>query len=410
MPSLSNLIPATSSDFAGRDFEEFPQDIFSQPNVNWLILSHNKLREVPPSIKMFGRLTRLALNDNRIEVVTPLIGELSSLTWVDLTRNRLSFLPYEMGKLKNLTGLGLSENDFTEIPECVLRLHSLKKFGFFSNRLVAIPKDIHCLRGLVKVDLSNNLIEELPDEFCELTNLTWLNLSNNKIARLPAGLNKLVNLEELGLGSNLLEEVPDISALTRLRILPLFKNRIKRVNLKTDSLPRIEKLDFSDNEVCEFPTQVIYMKGLRYLNFKNNKIREINFNDVDPTVISNISMIDVSDNLLTYIPLKFFKTFSNITTIRMNNNPFRYHQNIRPKTVPSLLGLCYAKIFNLKGCVGEVWINTKFRKSLNTCDGCGKTFFNEPYERYNLSSLGDGNTFVVKKILCSCLCYKREYK
>lgn len=395
----------TSIDYSKRNLEAIPFNIINV-KINWLIISDNKIKEIPDAIQNLTALTRIAANDNRIRHISPMIIRLKELNWIDLTRNRLRELPEGFHTLQKVTGLGLSENDFEKIPECIFKMTNIKKFGFFSNRVKYIPPDIKYLKNLVKIDLSNNQLSSLPEEFCELTNLNWLNLSNNKLKKLPANMNKLVNLEELGLGMNQLEEIPDIGNLHRLRILPVFKNKIKKVSTSLAGLKSIEKLDFSDNAITEFPTQILEIPTLRYLNLKSNKIKMIHAGLVDG-IKSKITMLDLSDNLLPHIPLKFFKIFPNISTIRINDNPYVYSKNKIPPQ-PSLLEMCYSKCLNTR-YNAPPWITNVFKKVM-VCDVCDKYYVKSPYVVYCLSSINEGFTFVVEKMVCSSKCYKAETK
>lgn len=399
------MTEVTSADYSKQGYHEIPKIAYATP-INWLILSDNRIREIPESIKELKTLSRLALNDNRIEEIHPGIGALVGLTWIDLTRNRLRSLPDEMANLKKVSGLGLSENNFSEIPRCIFKMTNLRKFGFFSNKIRRIPKDIRFLVNLIKIDLSNNEICSLPDEFCELRSLNWLNLSNNKLQRLPDAISNLTQLEELGLGANCLTELPDMSSLKKLRILPVFKNQLTCVNQSISHLSSIEKLDFSDNSISEFPSHIVGIKTLKYLNLKSNRISRID-SRLFRNQVSSVSIIDVSDNLLSCIPLKFFKTFPNVTVIRVGENPFVYHES-KPAPSPALTELCYNKCLNMRyKC--ESWIRRRY-PGVNSCDSCSKLFTTQAHLGYSLSSIGDGNTFVVEKMLCSYTCYKNEYK
>lgn len=250
-------------DLSKNNLSEIP---ITYRRVHWLILSNNNLINIK-NIQYYKDVTRLALNDNYLIRLESGINALANLNWLDLTRNRLSELPFI--NLKNLNGLGLSENNFDRIPSCVFNLINLRKFGFFSNRLKVISPLIGNLINLTKLDLSNNHIKALPKELFGLKKLTWLNLSNNQIKSVD-GINNLVQLEELGLGNNQIEEV-DIT-LNNLKILPLFNNKIQKIRIR---MCRIEKLDFSDNQIEHFDWRVLECKKLRYLNLKNNKIKEI---------------------------------------------------------------------------------------------------------------------------------------
>lgn len=371
-------------------------------DTNWLILSDNRLRRVPREIRMLRQLSRLALNDNQIEEIDSEIGQCAGITWIDLTRNRLRALPAEMGQLTRISGLGLSENEFEEIPECIYRLRNLRKFGFFSNKVARISPGIKNLRSLVKVDLSNNRLESLPDEFCTLVNISWLNLSNNKLRRLPAGISRLTRLEELGLGVNELTELPDMSPLTSMRILPIFRNKIAKIHASLLMLRSIEKLDFSDNLITEFPIAAIHNPSLRYLNLRNNRIESISPH-IFTNVLSSINMIDISENRLRYLPYKFFKAFAETTTIRLGSNMYEKRGSIVP-AAHSLMQICFTKILG-RNCKVDPWISNIFKRR-NVCDYCKAAFVTDPFFVYCHSYLDNDHQFVIEKMLCSVRCMR----
>jgi len=372
-------------------------------DVNWLILSDNKIRRVPSEIRSLKNLNRLALNDNRIEEIDRGIGECTALSWMDLTRNRLHHLPAELGALTRISGLGLSENLFETIPDCVYKLRNLRKFGFFSNRITSVAPDIQNLKSLVKLDLSNNRIESIPVEFCTLVNLSWLNLSNNRLRSLPAEINNLKRLEELGLGMNELVELPNMSSLSMLRILPVFKNSLRSIHSSLLGLRSIEKLDFSDNEIAEFPYAALQNPSLRYLNLRNNRISEISSQLVQDC-LSPITMIDISENRLAFLPYKLFKAFGQHTTIRLGSNPYEKRPS-RVSEEQSLLQICFTKILNEKNSL-DPWLSRMFAKR-HVCDQCRCSFVVEPCYSYGYSYLDREHQFVVEKMLCSVGCLRR---
>ncbi|KAI5168434.1 hypothetical protein PAEPH01_0126 [Pancytospora epiphaga] len=394
-----------STDLSRKGLCEIPMAKI-KTDTEWLILSDNKLKKISREIRHLQNLSRLALNDNQIDEIEPEISACTGITWIDLTRNRLKALPETMGELTRISGLGLSENEFETIPECVYKFKNLRKFGFFSNKIASISPSIRNLRNLVKVDLSNNRLESLPDEFCLLVNISWLNLSNNRLKSLPLGITRLTKLEELGLGTNNLTELPDISTLSRLRILPVFKNKIKTVHPSICRLKSIEKLDFSDNQITEFPSEAIYNPTLKYLNLRNNQISKISpfiFNGC----ISSITMIDVSENKLKYLPYKLFKTFREITTVRLGLNAYECMAPVIPSQ-QSLMQICFTRILH-KNYAVDPWINNIFKRQ-NVCDYCKASFVTDPYFFYAISYLDNDYQFVVEKMLCSSRCMRMTDK
>lgn len=389
-------------DFSKQSLVDIPSEKIRN-DVNWLILSDNRIRKIPAEIRNFKNISRLALNDNRIEEISGAIGECFGISWMDLTRNRLKDLPLELGQLTRISGLGLSENEFEKIPDCVYKLRNLRKFGFFSNKITWISPEIKNLRNLVKLDLSNNKLENIPIEFCSLLNLSWLNLSNNKLKKLPMEMNSLKRLEELGLGMNELEELPDMSNLNSLRILPVFKNKLKSIHPSLMSLKSIQKLDFSDNEITEFPYLALANPSLRYMNLRNNKLSEIKATEI-PEGHSTITMIDISENRLSYLPFKLFKAFSQHTTIRLGSNPYVKKESWIPEE-QSLLQLCFTKILNEKNKI-DPWMSRIF-KNKHVCDLCRCRFVLDPCFSYTYSYLDSNHQFVVEKMLCSIRCLRK---
>lgn len=397
------------AEIVSTDFSKCNLDEIQYTEINfktsWLIISDNRLRKIQDDIKNLKFLTRLAANDNRISDISPKICNLTNLTWVDFTRNKLKSIPKDFHNLQKVTGLGLSENEFDEIPKNIFKMVNLRKFGFFSNKVKIIHRDIRLLKNLIKLDLSNNFIRHLPEEICELTYLNWLNLSNNKLESLPNNMNKLVHLEELGLGMNKLTKLPKLDKLLKLKILPLFKNNLTEVEDSLRYCRSIEKLDFSDNKLKKLPDFLLKLTSLRYLNCKGNLIEHIDDENLE-YINSKINMIDLSENLLTSVPFKFFKVFSNLTTIKLEDNPYKFTKNVMPKRI-SLLEKCYNNLMNININISPS-INILFTR-VRICDLCEKYFVNDPYLIYNSNSLEEDNfIFVVEKTCCSIRCYRKE--
>lgn len=202
---------------------------------------------------------------------------------------------------------------------------------------------------------------------------------------------------------NELEELPDISNLNSLRILPVFKNRLKHIHPSLLSLRSIEKLDFSDNDITEFPYMSMYNPSLRYINLRNNKISQIQSSKILDG-LSSITMIDISENRLSHLPFKLFKSFSQHTTIRLGSNPYEKKAS-KIAEEQSLLQICFTKILNEKNKL-EPWINRMF-KTRHACDICKCHFVVEPCYSYTYSYLDSDHRFVVEKMLCSIRCLRK---
>lgn len=179
-----------------------------------------------------------------------------------------------------------------------------------------------------------------------------------------------------------------MSTLTRLLILPVFKNC---------QLKSIEKLHFSDNLTTEFPAEAIYNPTLKYLNLRNNQIRQISpfvFNGS----LSSITMINISENKLKYLPYKLFKAFRQITTVRPSSNVYECVHFV----VPHSRDLCFTRVLHKNHAV-DPWMSNIFKEQ-NICLYCKASFVTDSYLFYAVSYLDNDYQFVIEKMLCSARC------
>ena len=136
---------------------------FARRDLQRLFASRNKIVEVPPAIKILGRLVELWLSDNRLEELPAEIGCLSGLRTLHLRNNSLKTLPEELSDCGSLVTVTLSRNRLGKLPV---------SFGFLTN--------------LTSLWLDNNQLTELPETFGGLAKLRGrrLRLNNNPDLRL----------------------------------------------------------------------------------------------------------------------------------------------------------------------------------------------------------------------------------
>ncbi len=167
----------------------------------------------------------------------------------------------------------------------------------------------------------------------------------------------------------------------------------------------IEKLDFSDNLIDEFPFEALKSQKLKYLNLRSNRISLISSDFIDTSITNNISMIDISDNKLRHLPYKFFKIFPQSTNVRLGNNPYCLNSAIIPSEY-SLTEICISKMLRTNKVL-DSWVDRKYGKK-NVCDFCDCKFVVNPYHFYIESFFDPENKFVVEKTLCSFRCLNIE--
>jgi Leucine-rich repeat (LRR) protein len=98
-------------------FTVFPIELWQFPNLQYLDLSKNEIRDIPDSINAFQNLQVLHLSRNNIEYMPRTIGDLSNLRILEVNQNDLYLLPPQLGKLGQLQVLDLWDNNISRFPE-----------------------------------------------------------------------------------------------------------------------------------------------------------------------------------------------------------------------------------------------------------------------------------------------------
>ena len=145
--------------------------------IKQLNLSYNWLTSLPFSIAVCLRhCTKLDLQQNNIKSIPSLILELPSVKELILSHNRISELPNALWSA-SLIQLDLSYNELKTLPVCATELcaDSMKVLRLEYNHLRKVPKCVCFLHNLNTLDLSHNPeILVLPVDLGRLRELTQL--------------------------------------------------------------------------------------------------------------------------------------------------------------------------------------------------------------------------------------------
>ncbi|KAG5284714.1 hypothetical protein AALO_G00029680 [Alosa alosa] len=204
------------------------------PNVTWLSLKSNAIRELSDDIfSEYSQLQRLFLQNNRIENVS---GRAFS-------------------GLHKLRKLLLSQNYITSLSAGVFRdLHRLRWLILDHNPLQSISEDMFIgLKSLMFLSLVNTSLTRLPDSsLCHhMPFLSWLDLAENHLDTITSvTLRDCSELTALTFRDNMIKTVPENSfqSLSELVELDLSCNRILELsNITFKSLNSLLKLNISYN-------------------------------------------------------------------------------------------------------------------------------------------------------------------
>ncbi len=106
--------------FKSNLIEKFDEDVLPE-GVSWLILTDNRLTNLPRSIGKLTRLQKCALAGNRLETLPDEMAACRNLELLRLSANRLESIPSWLWNLPKLSWLAFSGNPCSANPQFELR-------------------------------------------------------------------------------------------------------------------------------------------------------------------------------------------------------------------------------------------------------------------------------------------------
>ncbi|WP_458128035.1 leucine-rich repeat-containing protein kinase family protein [Pseudomonas sp. Z2-11] len=145
-------------DLSGNQLDTLPDDLYRLPRLRVLFCSDNCFTELPECLGRCSALTMIGFKANRIEHVTaqalpPL------LRWLILTDNRVSQLPDELGHRPHLQKLMLAGNRLQQLPESLAQCHRLELLRIAANQLTELPSWLLELPSLSWLAYAGNPLE-----------------------------------------------------------------------------------------------------------------------------------------------------------------------------------------------------------------------------------------------------------
>lgn len=122
----------------GNQLSQLPDDLGRLTRLRVLFCSNNLFTEVPASVGQCPRLSMVGFKSNRIERL-PAAALPPLLRWLILTDNRLQQLPEALGDCLQMQKLMLAGNRLTSLPDSLARLHQLELLRLSANCLEHLP-------------------------------------------------------------------------------------------------------------------------------------------------------------------------------------------------------------------------------------------------------------------------------
>ncbi len=123
--------------------------------------SFNLFTEVPAAFKNCEKLYMLGLKGNQLEKFDEDILPLS-ISWLILTDNRLDELPRSIGKLTKLRKFPLAGNQLTSLPDAMSNCRELELIRLSANQFEELPKWLLMLPKLAWLAFSGNPCSTAP--------------------------------------------------------------------------------------------------------------------------------------------------------------------------------------------------------------------------------------------------------
>ncbi|XP_017632794.1 receptor-like protein 7 [Gossypium arboreum] len=228
----------------------FPEFLKSQENLEYLVLSNNKISDAIPNWVWKKRLRYLNLANNHLSSLDQLLPDQSSTS------------------------------SQTSLPRPICNSSQLMFFNASHNNLGGlIPNCLGKMNALNLLDLQRNNFSGMLPKFSKATQLQILKVSENRLeGKLPRSLAECTQLEVLDVGNNMMNDTFPfwLEKLPALKVLILRENRFygQMKHFKHKSLfPSLDVLDIASNQFSgELSIDFLQSTQLRSLKIGGNKL------------------------------------------------------------------------------------------------------------------------------------------
>lgn len=286
-------------------------DIFSSFTslVSLDVSDNTPLTKLPASLSQCTNLTILRATDCSLNLADSFFDMSNTkLTRILLNRNEMRDMPTALCQLPTTLASGatmvlnLNDNPLRSIPSCFSENTKLTELYMSYTLMTSFPTPIMSLPGLLGLSWYNNEYQMTANvDFSALTKLTYLDFTNIRLAgSFPNSLSTITGLTTLCLRSNLLNGTISSNFFQQLTQLGYF--------------------DIEGNQVAgAFPSS-IGATGTAITILKAHRNR---FTSLPNSLqsLTNLTMIDFSNNRLTAIPsAAIWKGMAKLTDIEIGGN------------------------------------------------------------------------------------------
>ncbi len=147
---------------SGNALSSLPDDLHRLTRLRVLFCSDNLFTELPACLGQCAALTMIGFKANAIETV-PAAALPPLLRWLILTDNRIAELPTELGERPYLQKLMLAGNRLQRLPRSLSQCHRLELIRIAANQLSELPEWLLALPSLTWLAYAGNPLETEAD-------------------------------------------------------------------------------------------------------------------------------------------------------------------------------------------------------------------------------------------------------
>lgn len=167
---------------SGNALRSLPDDLHRLPHLRVLFCSDNAFTELPSCLGLCPQLSMVGFKANQIEQV-PAAALPPQLRWLILTDNRIHQLPDALGERPLLQKLMLAGNRLEQLPASLAQCHNLELLRIASNRLTQLPHWLLTLPRLTWLAYAGNPVESAVDVATDdaTPNIPWAELELGQV-------------------------------------------------------------------------------------------------------------------------------------------------------------------------------------------------------------------------------------
>ncbi|WP_316801549.1 protein kinase [Pedobacter frigidisoli] len=157
-------------DLSGNQLCRLPDDFGRLSKLRVFFASDNLFTSLPDVLSDCPVLSIAGFKSNQIEHIGPAAIN-ANLKWLILTNNRITDLPSSIGDCVHLQKLMLAGNQLTALPESLVNCRNLALLRISANRLDHLPQWLISMPGLAWLAFSGNEIQQNATDFPDLATI-----------------------------------------------------------------------------------------------------------------------------------------------------------------------------------------------------------------------------------------------